>query len=125
MSEHLHGMDQNKFVEYVLKNIPDDITLINLAESFKVFGDSTRIKIIFALSEAEMCVNHLAQVMDMGQSAISHQLRILRSAKLVKTRREGKNIYYSLDDEHVIGIIAMGLEHVKEKNGNSAGVDFV
>jgi ArsR family transcriptional regulator len=105
-------------IETIAREIPDDDTLISLAESFKVFGDSTRIKIIFALERHEMCVSHLCELMKIGQSAVSHQLRILRAAKLVKTRRDGKNIYYSLDDEHVGGIIRLGLEHVSEQNPN-------
>lgn len=123
MTENITENNEIKFVEYLKNNIPDDVTLIALSESFKVFGDSTRIKIIFALQKAELCVNHLAQVMDMGQSAISHQLRILRSAKIVKTRREGKNIYYSLDDDHVAGIIALGLEHIMEKDNHLRTLD--
>lgn len=98
-----------------IKNImPSDDDLIDVAELFKVFGDSTRIKILFILFENEVSVNELAESMGMNQSAISHQLKILKSAKLIKARRAGKNIFYSLADEHVHTIIGMGLEHINE-----------
>jgi ArsR family transcriptional regulator len=85
-----------------------------LAELFKIFGDSTRIKIICALFEAEMCVCDIAALLKMTQSAVSHQLRVLKTSRLVKHRREGKVIYYSLDDEHVKNIFNQGLEHITE-----------
>lgn len=94
----------------------NDGTLYDLAELFKVFGDSTRIRIISALMDGEMCVYHLAERLNVGQSAVSHQLRILRSAGLVRPRREGKEIYYSLDDEHVEEIYSAGLAHILHKN---------
>ena len=97
------------------KNISDE-TLYDLAELFKVFGDSTRIRIISALMDGEMCVYHLSEKLGAGQSAISHQLRILRASGLVRPRREGKEIYYSLDDEHVEEIYAAGLAHILHKN---------
>ena len=97
-------------------NTIDEEELIDLAELFKVFGDSTRIKILYALFEEEMGVGDLAEVLNMTISAVSHQLRILKANKLVKNRREGKSILYSLDDEHVYKIIAMGKEHIEEKN---------
>ena len=93
----------------------DEEELADLAELFKVFGDSTRIKILYALFEQELCVCDIAAVLNMTISAVSHQLRILKQNKLVKNRREGKSIYYSLDDEHVYRIIAMGKEHIEEK----------
>lgn len=93
----------------------DDKAMYDLAELFKVFGDGTRIKIISALMEGEMCVYHLSQKLGAGQSAVSHQLRILRSAGLVRPRREGKEIYYSLDDEHVEEIYSAGLAHIIHK----------
>lgn len=96
-------------------NISDE-TLYDLAELFKVFGDSTRIRIISALMDGELCVYHLSERLNMGQSAISHQLRILRAAGLVRPRREGKEIYYSLDDEHVEEIYSAGLAHILHKN---------
>lgn len=101
-------------VEKVIKSLPEDEILYDLAELFKVFGDSTRIRIICALFEAEMCVYDLATCLDMNQSAISHQLRILKQAKLVKFRREGKLMYYSLDDDHVKAIFDAGYKHIIE-----------
>ncbi|WP_032120630.1 ArsR/SmtB family transcription factor [Clostridium amazonitimonense] len=102
-------------VRDVKKSIPEDETLYDLAELFKVFGDSTRIKIICALFKAEMCVCDLAALLGMSQSAISHQLRVLKNSRLVKHRREGKVVYYSLDDEHVKDIFDKGLIHITEK----------
>ena len=105
--------------EHLLKAIdahmPDEETLCDVAELFKIFGDSTRIRILFALREGEVCVCDLAQALSMTQSAISHLLRILKASKLVKSRREGKSIFYSLADAHVMTIIAQGLEHVNEE----------
>ena len=97
------------------KNYPtDEETLYQLAELFKVFGDSTRIRILHALSLNELCVQDIADTLNMTQSAISHQLRILKQAALVKFRRDGKAIYYSLADDHVATIMKQGLEHVCE-----------
>lgn len=90
--------------------------LYDLSELFKVFGDSTRIRILMALIPGEMCVLHLADHLGMGQSAVSHQLRILRSAGLVRPRREGKTVYYALDDDHVREILEAGLEHICHAN---------
>ena len=92
----------------------DDEVLYDLAELFKVFGDSTRIRILYAMFNSELCVSDLADRLQLSQSSVSHQLRILKSSKLVKCRREGKSIFYSLDDDHVRKIISMGLEHVEE-----------
>lgn len=103
--------------ETITRIIPDIETLYDLSELFKVFGDSTRIRIIATLLDGEMCVYHLAQSLEMGQSAISHQLRILRSAGLVRPRREGKTIFYSLDDNHIEMIYSMGLAHIQHKHG--------
>lgn len=97
----------------------DDDALYDLAELFKVFGDSTRIRIISALMDGELCVYHLSERLKMGQSAISHQLRILRAAGLIRPRREGKEMYYSLDDEHVEMIYGAGLAHIIHKRGHS------
>ena len=94
--------------------IPDPQTLQNLADLFKVFGDPTRIRILYALSAQELCVCDIAEILQMTQSAISHQLRVLKQMHLVKFRREGKNIFYSLADEHVRLIINQGMEHVNE-----------
>jgi len=101
-------------VEKVKKLFPEEVLLLDLADLFKMFADSTRIKIITALLNAELCVCDIAALLGMTKSAISHQLRLLRQTKLVKNRREGKIIYYSLDDEHVHNIIAQGLLHIKE-----------
>ena len=103
-----------ELVEQVLQNQPEDEYLYDLAELFKVFGDSTRIRILFVLFEAEVCVCDLAKALNMTQSAISHQLRILKQNKLVKSRREGKSIFYSLADDHVRTIINQGREHIEE-----------
>lgn len=99
----------------VRATMPEETKLYDLAELFKVFGDSTRIRILFVLFEAEVCVCDLAEVLQMTQSAISHQLRILKQSKLVKSRRDGKSVFYSLADEHVRTIIAQGQEHIEEE----------
>ncbi len=101
-------------VEEVQKGMPAEETRYDLAELFKVFGDSTRIKLLFVLFEEELCVCDLAESLSMTQSAVSHQLKILKQNKLVKSRREGKQIIYSLADEHVKSIIYQGLEHIEE-----------
>lgn len=101
-------------VDKVVETLPDEEILYDVAELFKVFGDSTRIKIICALFESEMCVYDLAATLQMTQSAISHQLRILKNASLVKFRRDGKLMYYSLDDDHVKQIFDAGYKHVIE-----------
>lgn len=95
--------------------IPEEETLYDLADLFKVLGDSTRIKVLCALFQAEMCVCDIAALLGMTQSAISHQLRVLKQARLVKYKREGKVVYYSLDDEHVKSIFDQGLIHISEK----------
>ncbi|MCR5743666.1 MAG: metalloregulator ArsR/SmtB family transcription factor [Lachnospiraceae bacterium] len=94
---------------------PDDEILYDLAECFKVFGDSTRIKILYSLFEAELCVQEISELLNLSQSSVSHQLRILKDAKLVKFRRDGKSMYYSLDDDHVRSIISLGMEHIEEE----------
>ncbi len=95
-------------------NMPEDEMLYDLAELFKVFGDTTRIKILYALFSDEMCVCDIANLLNMTQSAISHQLRVLKQARLVKFRKEGKTVYYSLDDIHVSQIFDCGLHHIQE-----------
>ena len=95
-------------------------TLYDLAELFRIFGDTSRIKILYALFESELCVGDMAQALGMTQSAVSHQLRVLKSSKLVKFRREGKTVFYSLDDDHVRSILSLGMEHVEEKPANPA-----
>lgn len=107
---HVH----ENIVEKVKDNIPEETVMYELAELYKIFGDSTRIKILCVLSECEMCVCDIATILNMTQSAISHQLRALKQSKLVKYRREGKAVFYSLADSHVKTIINQGLEHVCE-----------
>lgn len=101
-------------VDEVKKIIPEDGLIYDLAELFKVFADSTRMKIIYALMEDELCVCDIAAIVGTTQSAISHQLRILKQSKLVKYRKEGKVVYYSLDDEHISEIVKKGREHIEE-----------
>ena len=102
-------------VEQVKNKMPQEEALYDLAELFKVFGDTTRIKILWALDSAEMCVCDIAFLLNMTQSAISHQLRVLKQAKLVKNRREGKIVFYSLDDEHIKQIFELGSIHISEE----------
>lgn len=106
---HQHVVDEVKTM------MPEETILYDLAELFKVFGDTTRIKILCALFESEMCVCDLTALLNMTQSAVSHQLRTLKQARLVKFRREGKVIYYSLDDDHIKNIFDAGFKHVCEK----------
>ena len=101
-------------LKIVRETIPEETELYDLAELFKVFGDSTRIRILYVLFEAEVCVCDLAAALNMTQSAISHQLKILKQNRLIKSRREGKSIFYSLADDHVRTIIAQGQEHIEE-----------
>lgn len=101
-------------VDEVKKKMPEEHILYDLADFFKVFSDSTRVKIMWALDESEMCVCDLAVLLNMTKSAISHQLRSLRNANLVKFRKQGKIVYYSLADEHVQDIFEKGLEHIRE-----------
>ena len=107
---HVHEAIANQ----VNQNMPDEEVLYDLAELFKIFGDSTRIKILYVLFESEMCVCDIAQLLGMTQSAISHQLRSLKQSRLVKARREGKTVFYSLADGHVRTILDQGMEHVAE-----------
>src|SRR5690554_3389144 len=105
-------------VERVRQSMPAEEELFDLAEFFKVFGDTTRIRILYALFQSEMCVCDIAHLLGMTQSAISHQLRVLKSAKLVRYRKEGRVVYYSLDDEHIKAIFDQGYQHIKEQEGN-------
>ena len=118
INEQIECCDCNEIHEDLLKivndTMPEETELYDLAKLFKVFGDSTRIRILFVLFEAEVCVCDLAKVLNMTQSAISHQLRILKANKLVNSRREGKSVFYSLADGHVRTIIAQGREHIEE-----------
>ena len=102
-------------IEAVEKILPGEDELYDLAELFSIFGDTTRIRILYVLFEAESCVCDIAQILGMTLSAISHQLKILKTARLVKFRRDGKAVYYSLADDHVKTILGMGMEHIKEK----------
>ena len=111
-SDYLHAHET--LVSQVRAAMPEEEILYDLAELFRIFGDSTRIRILYVLFEAEMCVCDIAAVLGMTQSAISHQLRALKSARLVKGRREGKTVFYSLADDHVKTIIDQGLDHVAE-----------
>ncbi len=101
-------------VACVAAHMPDEDDLLDVTELFKAFGDLTRAKIICALSQAEMCVSDLATLLDMNQSAVSHQLRILKQSRLVKIRREGRSRYYSLDDDHVQKIFQVAFDHILE-----------
>ncbi|MCI8505211.1 MAG: metalloregulator ArsR/SmtB family transcription factor [Lachnospiraceae bacterium] len=103
-----------KLIASLKEQTPDEATLLRLAELFKIFGDPTRIKILYALLGHEMCVCDIAQLLGMSQSSISHQLRILKQTSLVKFRREGKMVFYSLADEHVMTILSQGFDHVTE-----------
>jgi len=102
-------------IEKITANMPDDDTLIDVAELFKVFGDSTRIKILSALSGGELCVCDISTAVGMTSSAVSHQLKILKNAELVSFRREGKTVFYSLADGHVNTILEQGFEHINEE----------
>lgn len=108
------NMIHEEVVNRVKSIIPEDGIIYDLAEFFKVFADSTRMKIIYALMEKELCVCDIAAIVGTTQSAISHQLRILKQSKLVKYRKEGKIVYYSLDDEHISQIVKKGREHIEE-----------
>lgn len=101
-------------VNKIKKIMPSDDLLFDIAEVFKVFGDTTRMKIISALLEAELCVGDIAEITGSTQSAISHQLRVLKQAKLVKFRKEGKIVYYSLDDEHITTLYEIAKKHIEE-----------
>ncbi|MBQ7953235.1 MAG: helix-turn-helix transcriptional regulator [Clostridia bacterium] len=107
---HIH----KDLVKKVEESMPVEEELFDLAELFKIFGDSTRIKILYVLFETEMCVCDIAQILNMTVSAISHQLRILKQARLVKFRKEGKSVFYSLADDHIKKIIDNGIEHINE-----------
>ncbi len=110
--EYIHVHDE--IVNRVNETMPSEDELYDLAELYKVFADSTRIKILYVLFESEMCVCDISKLLEMSQSAISHQLRVLKQSKLVKFRREGKTVFYSLADDHVRTIINQGIEHISE-----------
>ena len=102
-------------IDSVEKCLPSEDELYDLADLLRIFGDTTRIRILYVLFESEVCVCDIAEILGMTMSAISHQLRILKTARLVKFRRDGKTVYYSLADDHVKTILGMGMEHIKEK----------
>ena len=106
--------DNDDFIADVKKGMPDDDLIIDMSDLFKIFGDGTRLRILLALEENELCVDGISKAVDMSLSAVSHQLKVLKQNKLVKSRREGKTVYYSLSDDHVRTIIGQGLEHVEE-----------
>ena len=106
--------NRSSIIDSISGNMPDESELCELAEFFRVFGDSTRIRILYALSKAEMCVCDIAELLKVSQSAVSHQLQVLRSKRLVKYRREGKTVFYALNDEHIFSIIGQGIDHIKE-----------
>jgi len=108
-------VDENK-VKEVKQYIPDEEVFYDLADFFKVFGDSSRVKILFALEVGEMCVGDIAACLGMTQSAVSHQLRVLRQNDLVKFRKDGKITYYSLDDNHVLTVLQQGYSHISHKH---------
>ena len=110
--DFIHAHEE--LVERVRQELPDEDTLYDLSELFRIFGDSTRIRILYVLFEAEMCVVDIASLLGMTRSARSHELRALKNARLVKSRREGKTVFYALADDHVKTIIDQGIEHVKE-----------
>ena len=106
--------DHSNILNHVKAELPKDELLQDLGDLFKIFGDTTRIKIMYALHEDEMCVCAISELLGMTQSAVSHQLKTLKNANLVKSRRDGKTIYYSIADDHVRTIIALGFEHITE-----------
>ena len=110
ITKGIHG----DIIRTVKQNMPDTVALYELADLFKLFGDSTRISILWALSESEMCVCDLCALLKMKQPAVSHQLKNLKQSRVVKARRDGKIVYYSLDDEHIRRLLNLGMEHVRE-----------
>ena len=110
--DFIHAHEE--IVEKVRGKIPGEDTLYDLTELFRIFGDSTRIKILYALHDNELCVQDIANAVQLSQSAVSHQLRVLKDTKLVRFRRDGKTVYYALDDDHVRSILSMGMDHIEE-----------
>lgn len=106
--------EPSDIVQELIPKMPDEEVLYDIAELFKVFADSTRVRILYALMESELCVCDISDLLNMSQSAISHQLRILKQSRLVKYRRSGKTVFYSLCDDHIKTILDMGMEHVSE-----------
>lgn len=110
-----------KYLEKIQAGIPSNEQIYNLSELFKIFGDNTRIKIIYAIYKRSLCVHDIANVVNMSHSSVSHQLKNLKQARLVKSKKEGKEVYYTLNDEHIEKIFKLALEHIEEevKNGKS------
>lgn len=108
---HCHS---DEYIADVKKRMPDDDLIIDLSDFFKIFGDGTRLRILLALKESELCVEGISKAVDMSLSAVSHQLKVLKDAKLVKGRRSGKQVYYSLCDEHIVDLLATATEHLTE-----------
>ena len=115
MEEEHCECETEEFVGRIRDGMLDDDTVMDMADLFKIFGDSTRVKILYALLEAELCVCDIARRRNLTQSAVSHQLRILKASNLVRFRQEGKTVFYALDDDHVRSVLALGMEHVLEK----------
>jgi ArsR family transcriptional regulator, lead/cadmium/zinc/bismuth-responsive transcriptional repressor len=113
--ENNHPQQTQPDLAAMREQMPPEEALYDLSDFFKIFGDSTRIKILYALFSAEMCVQDLAHLLNMNQSAISHQLRILKQAHVVKYRKDGKFTFYSLDDDHVTQIVSQGMSHLSER----------
>ncbi len=120
MSKNEFSCDCNvihqEVVDTVLRKMPNEDTFNKLADLFKLIGDTTRCRILFALDQNEMCVCDLANVLNMTKSSVSHQLAVLRRSGVVKCRRSGKEVYYTLDDEHIVKLFEVGLEHINHKN---------
>ena len=114
MHDFCDGDHSHETLEQVRQAMPDEDTLYDLTELFRIFGDSTRIKILYALYQQELCVQEIADTLGISQSAISHQLRVLMDSKLVRFRRDGKTVIYALDDDHVRNLLNMGMEHIEE-----------
>lgn len=114
MAENTYIHVDDKMLREIDEKMPPEEELQDLAEFFKVFGDGTRLKILYVLLSTEMCVYDIATVLGMSQSAISHQLRVLKQMDLVKNRREGKTIFYALADSHIVTILSQGLDHIEE-----------
>ena len=116
MVVHILAHNHEEILKKVKSELPEDELICDLADLFKVFGDTTRMKILYSLFESEMCVCAIAELLGMAQSAISHQLKVLKNANLVANRREGKTVYYFLADSHVRTIVAQGFDHLIEKH---------
>jgi len=111
---HANCCEDASFIDAVRKNLETQDILSPLADFYKIFGDPTRLKILSALLQGEMCVGTITEILEMSQSSVSHQLRVLKNARLIKSRKEGKWVYYSINDDHVKIIYEMGLSHIKE-----------